>query len=188
MSPVATIRYIHGLRGSAVAAIISCRFARFASIRANPSACARPAACLAASASVPAGIRNETFPAAASPARVARSGYWPATRASQAGSATPCSRPVWSRTASTSRFTSGMPSASAPDSPPSLSTARSTETVVWARAIATIGSPAWLASLLASRTTCGSMLSLGVLGREPDVIVTLPSSSRRRSGGRQVRS
>ena len=47
-----------------------------------------------------------------------------------------------SRTASTSRFTHGIPSASAPASPASRSTARSTDTVVWLRASPRPAAPA----------------------------------------------
>ncbi len=66
---------------------------------------------------------------------------------------------VCSRTASTSRLTRGMPSASAPDRPARRSTARSTETVVCVCAISTIGWPALAASARASRTTAGSRLA-----------------------------
>jgi hypothetical protein len=68
---------------------------------------------------------------------------------------------VVSRTASTSRLTQGMPSASAPDRPQIRSSARSTETVVCVRAISMTGSAARSASILALRTTCGSSPSLG---------------------------
>ena len=118
------------------------RSTRRASMTAKPWARAARAAARAAAASRPSGTRNFTWPAAASRARAARSGYPPVTSASQAGSATPCSSPVVSRTASTRRFTQGMPPSSAPPSPASRRTARSTDTVEWLRAMSTMGCPA----------------------------------------------
>ena len=75
------------------------------------------------------------------------------------GSATPSPRPTSARTASTSRFTHGMPSGSAPRTPARRSTARSTDTVVCDRARSTTGRPAFAASRRALRTTRGSRFS-----------------------------
>jgi hypothetical protein len=97
-------------------------------------------------------MAKPTFPAAAASASVRRSGYPPARSAAQAGSATPCSSPIESRTASVSRFTHGIPPGSAPSSPPSRSTARSIDTVVCVSASWVTGSPARRASSLASST------------------------------------
>src|SRR5277367_5710292 len=69
-----------------------------------------------------------------------------------------------------------MPPSSAPDSPASRSTARSTDTVVWVRASSTIGWPARRASSRASRTTAGSRVSRGVTPLAMSLTGTAPSA------------
>ena len=103
-------------------------------------------------------------PARATPAAPAGSGR---SRRCGAARPRPAARPrararPASRTASTSRLTHGMPSGSAPATPASRSTARSTDTVVWVRASRTIGRPAVRASARARRTVAGSRSSLRV--------------------------
>ena len=78
----------------------------------------------------------------------------PLRSASHTGRATPCSRPTCSRTASTSRLTHGMRSASAPAGRRGAAPARSTDTVVWVRASSTTGAAP--GGQAASRTDRGS--------------------------------
>src|SRR5262249_59917048 len=79
------------------------------------------------------------------------------------GGAAPGSGPLRRPPATTGWSTRGMPPPGwAPPSPPSRSTARSTDTVVWVRAISTMGWPAVAASSRAWRTTSASSLSAGI--------------------------
>ena len=105
----------------------------------TPAPATRRAARFAAVASRPCGTQNRTDPAAAFCASTVTSSSPCPARAWNTGNATPCPRPTSARTASTSRFTHGIPSGSAPDTPASRSTARSTDTVVWLRARSTTG-------------------------------------------------
>ncbi len=113
----------------------------------------------AATSARDSGTANRTAPAAAFCASTVTSSTPCVRIAWNTGAATPCPSPTSARTASTSRFTQGMPSESAPRTPASRSTARSTDTVVCERARSTTGCPALAASARARRTVPASSSS-----------------------------